>query len=352
MSGQAKGSFKSRVLTDGSKSFHLRFQLNGKRETVVLHERPSCPCGCVSGWKEAAARAAPGELVAWARVGLRPLPRPMDGPTGPMEENGSVPTFAEYAAWWLEAKIAGVLGDHPISENTAKDYRTRLGHLAYLGAYRVDEIDAALCLGLKAHLLAQAREVREAIEAGADLRERSGPATPARALHDSQGSWRPALYPRGRGRRRPARANPTQGRRMRVAVPKPKRSYLEIDELAYLLDAATDQDDPFAGADPSPGGRSAAAVARLTAQGLRPRQVAERLGLSGATVTHHLRRLGAETGEAMPGAGSSARGWAARDCASGSCARRGSRTCASMPRGPRACGSLTPRPRRTGVLSS
>jgi hypothetical protein len=43
MSGQAKGSFESRVLTDGSKSFHLRFQLNGKRETVVLHERPSCP---------------------------------------------------------------------------------------------------------------------------------------------------------------------------------------------------------------------------------------------------------------------------------------------------------------------
>jgi hypothetical protein len=42
MSGQAKGSFESRVLTDGSKSFHLRFQLAGKRATVVLHERPGC----------------------------------------------------------------------------------------------------------------------------------------------------------------------------------------------------------------------------------------------------------------------------------------------------------------------
>src|SRR3954471_23297377 len=74
MSGQVKGSFESRVLTDGSKFFHLRFQLNGKRETVVLHERPGCPCGCVGGWEEAAARAALGELVAWARVDLRCSP--------------------------------------------------------------------------------------------------------------------------------------------------------------------------------------------------------------------------------------------------------------------------------------
>lgn len=303
MSGQAKGSFEPRVLTDGSKSFHLRFQLNGKRETVVLHERPGCPCGCGGGWEEAAAQAELGELVAWARVGLRPLPRPMGVPTGPGEENASVPTFAEYAAWWLEAKIAGILGDHPISENTMKDYRTRLGHLAYLGAYRVDEIDAALCLELKAHLLVQAREVREAIEAGADLRERSGrrrrPLGPStiRKVLDALRSILEDAVEDGLLER-----NPAQGRRMRVAVPKPKRSYLEIDELAYLLDAATDQDDPFAGADPSPpGSPSAAAVARLTAQGLRPRQVAERLGLSAATVTHHLRRLGAETGRGYAG---------------------------------------------------
>jgi integrase len=302
MSGQATGSFESRVLMDASRSFHLRFQLNGKRETVVLHERPGCPCGCGGGWEEAAARAELGELVAWARVGLRPLPRPMGGPSGLSEKNGSVPTFAEYAAWWLEAKMAGVLGDHPISENTAKDYRTRLGHLAYLGAYRVNEIDAALCLELKAHLLAQAREVREAIEAGADLRERSGrrrrplgPSTIRKVLGALRSILEDAVEDGLLER------NPAQGRRMRVAVPKPKRSYLEIDELAYLLDAATDQDDPFAGGDPSPGSPSAAAVARLTGQGLRPRQVAERLGLSRATVTPHLRRLGAETGRGYAG---------------------------------------------------
>jgi integrase len=156
---------------------------------------------------------------------------------------------------------------------------------------------------LKAHLLAQAREVREAIEAGADLRERSGrrrrplgPSTIRKVLGALRSILEDAVEDGLLER------NPAQGRRMRVAVPKPKRSYLEIDELAYLLDAATDQDDPFAGANPSPGGPSAAAVARLTAQGLRPRQIAERLGRSRATVTHHLRRLGAGThrGGALP----------------------------------------------------
>ena len=107
MSGQAKGSFESRVLTDASKSFHLRFQLNGKRDNRRPARAPWLPLRL--RW-----RLGGGGRAGRARgVGLRPLPRPMSGPTGPGEDNGSVPTFAEYAAWWLEAKIAGVLGDHP-----------------------------------------------------------------------------------------------------------------------------------------------------------------------------------------------------------------------------------------------
>ena len=301
MSGRSKGSFEARVLTDGSRSFHLRFQLGGSRETVVLHERQGCGCGCGGGWEEVIARHELRQLLAWARVGLRPAPGAARRRAGAGREE-AVPSFAEYAAWWLEAKIAGVLGDRPISENTARDYRARLRHLAYLGAYRVDEIDGALCLELKAHLLAQARAVREALAAGADLRERSGrrrrplgPATIRKVLGALRSILEDAVEDGLLER------NPAQGRRMRVAVPKPERSYLEADELAYLLDAAAEQDDPFAGSEPSPGGRSAAAVARLTAQGLRPRQVAERLGLSVATVTHHLRRLGATSGRGYAG---------------------------------------------------
>ena len=36
--------------------------------------------------------------------------------------------------------------------------------------------------------------------------------------------------------------NHARGKRMRVHVPKPKRTFLEIDELAALIDAATEQD--------------------------------------------------------------------------------------------------------------
>ncbi len=36
--------------------------------------------------------------------------------------------------------------------------------------------------------------------------------------------------------------NPARGKRMRIRVPKPARSFLELDELAALLDAATTQD--------------------------------------------------------------------------------------------------------------
>lgn len=96
--------------------------------------------------------------------------------------------------------------------------------------------------------------------------------------------------------------NPARGRRMRVRVPKPRRTCLEIDELACLFEAAADQDDPLANARlaraKSP---SAAAVAELAAQWLRPGQISERLGISLPTVTYHLRRLGVQSGRGYAG---------------------------------------------------
>jgi hypothetical protein len=43
------------------------------------------------------------------------------------EQSARVPTFHEYATYWLAAKIDGVIGDTGgISQNTIHDYRTRL----------------------------------------------------------------------------------------------------------------------------------------------------------------------------------------------------------------------------------
>ncbi|MEX2106764.1 MAG: tyrosine-type recombinase/integrase [Solirubrobacterales bacterium] len=301
MACQTKGSFETRILGDGSRAFHLRFQVDGGRQTIVLHEQPSCNCGCGGGWQEVAARGELDDLVARGRAGLwRPR-----APRRPGTGAGArpVPSFGDYAAAWLEGKIAGVIGDRPIADNTVNDYRARLRHLAYLDAYPVDQIDPGLCVEFKAHLLAKAREIREALAAGVELRERSGrarrPLGPAsiRKVLDALGSILEEAVEDGL-----LAHNPARGRRMRVRVPKPKRTCLEIDELACLLDAAACQDNPVANARFSKtAGPSAARVAELARQWLRPAQIGEALGLSTATVTYHLRRLGVEVGRGYVG---------------------------------------------------
>src|SRR5215218_5241724 len=82
---------------------------------------------------------------------------------------------------------------------------------------------------------------------------------------------------------------------MRVRVPKPKRTFLEMDELAALLDAAASQDGPLR-YPRAPEGLSgtAASVASLAASGLRPMQIASELGLAKSTVHFQLKHLGLE----------------------------------------------------------
>lgn len=144
-----------------------------------------------------------------------------------------MPTFHEYASDWLQAKKGGVLGDRPISANSAADYRSRLANhlLPFFGQYRLDEIDAELCLAFKAHKLKEAADLRRAIEAGAVLRDRRG-----------------------------RRARP-------LGTKLPVRPAV---------------------------GSTAAKVAERWESGMRPKAIAADLGLARAAVTHHLRRLQAE----------------------------------------------------------
>ena len=93
--------------------------------------------------------------------------------------------------------------------------------------------------------------------------------------------------------------NPARGKRMRVRVPKPDRSFLELDELAALIEAAAAQD-----ALPSlllDGDSSRDRVARLVAAGRRPKDIAAELRLAKATVSHHLARLGIDQGSGYLG---------------------------------------------------
>jgi hypothetical protein len=172
----AKGSILPRTLADGNRSFRLRFHAYGQRHDVFLHEQPGCECG--GGWDEPAARTELGNILARIRVGIWKPAQPPTGAQPPAE----IPTFHEYASAWLQRKIDGVTTDRPLAEKTILHYRTVLTRhlLPAFARHPVDRIDRRACLDFKATKLREASELREALAAGADLRDhRNRRITPA-----------------------------------------------------------------------------------------------------------------------------------------------------------------------------
>jgi integrase len=287
------GTLESRLLADGTATFHLRFRVNGKRESMVLHERAGCACGCGGGWNERSARTELGNILA--RIRAEVWERSAPPPSNSMKPEGDAPGYRAYSDWWLDAKISGVIGKKPIADNTANDYRWRLGYSgSFFADTPVSEIDRGLSLAFKASLLEQAREQRQLLEAGADLRDRRGRrlvplslASIKMILNTFAAILDEAIEDGYRD------DNPGHSRRMQIEVPKPKRTFLELDELAALLDAARDQDQPLptlVGVSVK-AGSTAEGVGRLAALGKKPIQIAGELGLAKSTVTYHLRRL-------------------------------------------------------------
>jgi DNA-binding CsgD family transcriptional regulator len=218
-------------------------------------------------------------------------------PSKVVERPAEVPTFHAYASKWLKAKVDGVLGDKPIDANTESDYRWRLTRhlLPLVASYRLDQIDRELCLEFKARKLQEATEIREAVARGAELRDKHGRqvkplgASSIRKLIDTlaailDDAIEDELIDR----------NPARGKRMHVRVPKPPRTFLEMDELVALIEAASEQDRMPAVAVPIHGASSTRdRVARLSAAGRRPSAIAAELGIAKSTVTFHLHNLGA-----------------------------------------------------------
>ncbi len=135
----------------------------------------------------------------------------------------------------------------------------------------VEEIDRARCLRFKATLIGNARELREAIAAGASCATSAAGVASRLRRHRSARCcrcWR-------RYSMMPSRTNclraTRRGKRMRVRVPKPNRTFLEVDELAALIDAARAQDEPAREAAPHPKTRRADFAGQASAgEGLPP----------------------------------------------------------------------------------
>jgi integrase len=299
MGRSATGSVIPKELGDATRAFELRFHARGRRESVTLHERAGCLCGCGGGWDERSARTELGNIVARVRAGVwsRDAPHPRVAAHAAATTQ-SIPSFHEYASYWLQAKTDGVLGDKPIAPNTRADYLWRLrGHLLpFFGTSRLHDIDTEMCLAFKAHKIREAGDLRRAIEAGADLRDRRGrrivPLGPSsiRKLLVTLATILDDAIEDGHIKRNPAR-----GKRMRVRVPKPQRTFLELDELNALIDAAVSQDPPSTPTKiPARGGETAGRVAALLSRGIDQAAIAAQLGIAKSTVNYHARRLGVE----------------------------------------------------------
>jgi integrase len=270
---------------------------------VRLHERRDCDCGCGGGWNERTAAVELENILARVKAGVW-TPPTRQAPASTAADAG-VPTFREYSSRWLQAKIDGVLGAKPIRPKTEKQYRWQIeSHLLpFFADYRLDQIEADLCLAFKAHKLKQARELREALEAGAELRnEHKQPVVPLSACSIRKVIDKLAAILDDAIEDRHIDHNPARGKRMRVHVPKPKRTFLEMDELAALIDAATEQDISLSqSVAPIDQGLTVARVAHLHAQGRSPKQIAAQLGLAKSTVSYHLAKLGLKVGRGYIG---------------------------------------------------
>jgi integrase len=293
MARPAIGTILAITLANGTRKFRLRFHANGERQDLVLHERPGCACGCGGGWDERSARTELGNIQARVRAGVWRPPRPARIEPAPAQS----PTFHEYASAWLQGKLDGTIGEKPLARNTESCYRwlLRCHLLPFFAQHRLDEIDVRLCLAFKAHKVREASELRQALAAGADIRDRRG----RRQVPLSASSIRKAtsllamILDEALADELIAQ-NPARAKRMRVRVPKPARSFLELDELAALIDAAGAQDAlPAIAAEELSGEHTRARVARRLAAGQRTSQIASELGLSKATVAYHATALGA-----------------------------------------------------------
>jgi integrase len=297
------GAITPETLVNGTLVFRLRFHAYGARQTVYVHEARDCDCGCGGDWNKRTAAVELENILARVKAGVWEPPQRRSVVAKPVDVR--VPSFHAYSSRWLQARIDGVTGEKPISARTQSDYRWRIqGHLLpFFTKYRLDEVDRDLCLAFKAYKLKEARDLREAIDAGADLRNKQGQRiVPLSAFSIRRLIDMLAAILEDAVEDRYIEHNPARGKRMRIHVPKPRRTFLEIDELVALVEAADKQDQELGQlGSPAELGVTAALVARLSAQGKRPSQIATELKLAKSTVTYHLGRLGVQVGRAYIG---------------------------------------------------
>lgn len=207
--------------TPAGVTYALRFSAGGRRRYVTL--------------KVATKREAEEELertLAAVKLGVWKAPEP-----APEPETSEEPTMHRLASDWVARRR------HEVDERTVEYWRWALSNhlLPFFADYRPSQVTPALVETYKTALLAEREQRQEALDIWRKAEpEKRGPRPPQPLGNESINKTLKVLamvlddaVEFGH-----LESNPARGKRRRLRTAKPKRSWLEIDQVNALLDAA------------------------------------------------------------------------------------------------------------------
>jgi hypothetical protein len=233
----ASGNIETVPLADGTISVRARFRHRGERCRVVLGRD-------VDGWTEARARRELQMILAQLSADIpieQVLARYEPEQAHGEDEYEAGITMHEYASDWLERRRIGEIGEGPLADTTYADYLWRLKKyiLPTFGRTPVARISDVDCRRFRGKLFADSEALKKITAAGGRAVDENGRRCRPLSPRSIQMMMRllgqilaQAVKDKVRG------DNPARDPELKIRVPKPARTFLEIDQLVMLLDAA------------------------------------------------------------------------------------------------------------------
>ena len=231
------GAIEMVPLQDGSVSVRGRFRHKGERYRVAFGRD-------VEGWTEQRGRQELKNIHAQFDAGIsieQILARYEPAPLPELSDYRPGILFDLYASEWLERRRVGEIGEAPLAKNTHDDYLWRLKkhilpHFGRMPVARIGEID---CQRFRGKLFRDREVLAKVIKAGGRMEDKHGRPRKPLSLRSIQMMMRLLGQVLDQAVRDKVRTdNPARDPELKVRVPKPVRTFLEIDQLVMLLDAA------------------------------------------------------------------------------------------------------------------
>jgi integrase len=218
------GSVITRERTDGLTSYSLRVPFKGGKPRIVLGTEED-------GWTPARAERKLGVIMALIEAGAWEPPRP--------DRHSDDVLFHEFATDYIEGRRG------ELRSSTYKDYRWRLvcHLLPYFASHPIAEIDAQLVDRYRQEKVGERERIKALRDAHKAPLDRRG--VPVRALSNESINKTLGLLAMildvaiDHGL---LETNAARGRRRRLKAVRPRRPFLEADEIQALLDAAESLD--------------------------------------------------------------------------------------------------------------